>query len=111
MIPAPTLSPRRFLLYRRRDVTGISGTGVVAEGTQFSDGSIALRWLGDWPATAVWPSLDGVIAVHGHVSASEVQWLDPIPTPPRPSAKVIPPDPGRDAPGLLHRAAQSLRTG
>lgn len=33
----------RFELVRDVDVTGISGTGVVAEGVEFSDGTVALR--------------------------------------------------------------------
>jgi hypothetical protein len=49
---------------------------VVAEGCEFSDGSVALRWRGDNPATAVWPDLDSVLAVHGHQGATEVRWVD-----------------------------------
>lgn len=36
---------RTFQLVRDVDETGISGTGVVAEGIEFSDGVVALRWL------------------------------------------------------------------
>lgn len=68
--------PRTFELVRHADVSGVSGTGVVAEGCVFTDGSVALRWRGDNPATAVWPDLDSVLAVHGHHGATEVNWLD-----------------------------------
>jgi hypothetical protein len=54
----------------------VSGTGVVAEGCEFSDGSVALRWRGDNPATAVWPDLDSVLAVHGHQGSTEVRWIE-----------------------------------
>jgi len=57
------------------------GTGVVAEGCEFSDGSVALRWRGDNPATAVWPDLDSGLAVHGHQGATEVRWIDRQPKP------------------------------
>jgi hypothetical protein len=49
---------------------------VVAEGCEFTDGSVALRWRGDNPATAVWPDLQSVIAVHGHHGATEVRWIE-----------------------------------
>jgi hypothetical protein len=68
---------RRFELYRFRDPSGVSGTGVVAHGVEFLDGSVSLRWLGPYPATAVWPDIETLLAVHGHLGASEVRWLDP----------------------------------
>lgn len=49
---------------------------MVAEGCVFTDGSVALRWRGSNPATAVWPDLDSVLAVHGHEGATEVRWID-----------------------------------
>jgi hypothetical protein len=54
----------------------VSGTGVVAEGCVFTDGSVALRWRGTNPATAVWPDLESILAVHGHQGATEVRWLE-----------------------------------
>jgi hypothetical protein len=68
--------PRTFELVRFRDLSGVSGTGVVAEGCVFTDGSVALRWRGNNPATAVWPDLESVLAVHGHQGATEVHWLE-----------------------------------
>jgi len=68
--------PRTFELVRYQDLSGVSGTGVVAEGCVFTDGSVALRWRGSNPATAVWPDLESVLAVHGHQGATEVRWLE-----------------------------------
>lgn len=80
--PAPSSPlPRTFLLWRHVDISGVSGTGPVAEGCQFVDGSVALRWRGDNPATAVWPDLDSMLAVHGHQGATEIQWIDDTPIP------------------------------
>lgn len=70
---------RRFELYRHTDVSNVSGTGVVAEGCEFTDGSVALRWLGLHPSTAVWPSVAEVLAVHGHQGATEIRWIDDRP--------------------------------
>lgn len=68
---------RRFELHRHADPTGVSGTGTVAEGAQFTDGTVALRWLSTWPATTVHPSITSVVMVHGHHGATNVHWLDP----------------------------------
>ncbi|WP_020387692.1 hypothetical protein [Kribbella catacumbae] len=70
------MRPRTFELVRYRDLSGVSGTGVVAEGCVFTDGSVALRWRGNNPATAVWPDVESVLAVHGHQGATEVRWLE-----------------------------------
>jgi hypothetical protein len=75
------MTMRRFVLDRDYDVSGVSGTGVVCEGVEFSDGTCFLRWTGDWPCSAVfW--LDGIkaiMAVHGHGGATRVVWIDPEP--------------------------------
>ncbi len=70
------MKPQTFELVRYHDVSGISGTGVVAEGCVFTDGSVALRWRGPNSSTAVWPDLDAILAVHGHCGATVVRWLD-----------------------------------
>ena len=67
---------RRFRLRRTVDVSGVSGTGIVAEGVEFTDGSVAMRWPGESPSTAVWPSIEAVIAIHGHGGTTTVEWLD-----------------------------------
>jgi hypothetical protein len=67
---------RRFLLVRHADLPGVSGTKVVAEGVEWGDGTVALRWYGDCPTTAICDSLQAVIAVHGHGSSAVVRWLD-----------------------------------
>jgi hypothetical protein len=71
------MSARRFQLVRYVDVSGVSGTGAVAEGIQFTDGTVAVRWYGDWPTTSMWPDISAVIAVHGHNGATVIRWIDP----------------------------------
>lgn len=59
---------RPFILVRDVDETGISGTGTVAEGIEFTDGTVALRWLSQWPTSVVFHErgIEAVEAVHGH---------------------------------------------
>jgi hypothetical protein len=67
---------RRFLVERDEDVSGISGTGVVAEGIQFSDGSVVLRWRGAHSSTVVWATVSAAHAVHGHDGRTRFTFLD-----------------------------------
>lgn len=71
---------RRFVLDRHTDQTGISGTGVVAEGVQFADGTVALRWAGRWPSSVAFyqGGVGAVNAVHGHDGSTQLVWLDPL---------------------------------
>src|SRR3954466_14527805 len=74
---AAAAGPPVFHLFRRRDVSGVSGTGVVAEGVEWSDGTVTLHWGGRYPTATVWQDgIDALIAVHGHSGASSIRWLD-----------------------------------
>jgi hypothetical protein len=69
---------RRFRLERDGDVTGVSGVGVVAEGVQFTDGTVVLRWLGRTPSTVVWPDIVAARTVHGHDGRTRFVQLDDL---------------------------------
>jgi hypothetical protein len=62
-------------LHRDQDVTGVSGTGVVADGVEFDDGTVVIRWRGERPSTVVWEDLSAAEAVHGHVGATRFVFL------------------------------------
>lgn len=69
--------PRRFVLRRHEDETGVSGTGDVAWGVSFPDGTCVTRWcVTEIRQTCVWLSLEDVNAVHGHNGKTEFVWLD-----------------------------------
>lgn len=68
---------RRFELHRDVDHTGVSGTGVVSEGVEFSDGTCVLRWKGWAASTVVWADIAYVEHVHGHNGATRIVFLDP----------------------------------
>lgn len=76
---------RRFQLVREVDASGVSGTGVVAEGIEFSDGVVALRWLvpegnpghGN-PTSVVFHDngIESVRKIHGHQGQTWINFLD-----------------------------------
>jgi hypothetical protein len=65
-------NPVAFKLMRDQDVSGVSGTGIVAEGFVFTDGTVALRWRGDLASTAFYDSITDVEAIHGHEGATRI---------------------------------------
>lgn len=69
---------RRHLLVREEDVSGVSGTGVVCEVVEFSDGHAALHWIDSpYPWTTPCPEGVGAIeAIHGHGGKSRVVSID-----------------------------------
>ena len=67
---------RRFVLIRGEDVSGTSGTGVVAEGVEFSNGQVVLHWLTQLDSVAVYANLKTLEAIHSHQGRTLVQWVD-----------------------------------
>ena len=69
--------PHRFVLQRHEDVTGASGTGVVAWGVLWPDGTASVRWAGERASAVFWQGgMADVEFVHGHGGATEIVWLD-----------------------------------
>lgn len=60
--------PRPFVLVRDEDVSGVSGTGVVAGGCVFDDGTAVLRWYTEAPTSVVFHDngIESIKKVHGH---------------------------------------------
>lgn len=64
---------KTFHLQRDEDVTGISGTGVVAEGIEFSNGKVVIQWIvGEHQSTVVWDDIESVKAIHGHNGSTQI---------------------------------------
>ena len=81
------MRPRRFELVRTEDVSGTSGTGVVATGVGYPNGAVHMMWYNDGKEEldvdsngfSFKPAPDGVTAteiIHGHGGRTEVQYID-----------------------------------
>lgn len=68
--------PRRFALWRERDRSGVSGTGVVAMGVQFPSGQCYLDWLRAPGGQESRRCLADVERIHGHHGDTIVLWID-----------------------------------
>lgn len=59
-------------LERDEDVSGVSGTGVVAYGCVFPDGSVVLRWDTLVKSTVFYESVEDMVAIVGHGGKTRV---------------------------------------
>jgi hypothetical protein len=66
----------RFVLVRDEDLTGVSGTGVVAEGIVFTSGLVVIHWLREPFSMGLYQSLEDVIFIHGHGGRTKMQFID-----------------------------------
>jgi hypothetical protein len=69
--------PRFFVLLRDEDVSGVSGTGVVAEGCVFGNGRVVLQWLTNGlESLAIHESIESLEQIHGHGGRTRIMFLD-----------------------------------
>jgi hypothetical protein len=77
---------RIFKMVRNGDETGVSGTGVVADGIEFPNGMVSVCWRSKTPSVNVYRSF--VEFKHVHIDAhpsndteikwAEVEWPEPV---------------------------------
>jgi len=63
-----------FVLNRIRDVSGVSGTGYVAEGVVLANGKVVLSWHGDTPSINIYDNVTDMLSVHGHLGSTEIEY-------------------------------------
>lgn len=67
-----------FTLHRKQDPSGVSGTGIVAEGWECSSGEfVVLVWLSLTPTLGVYRDIREVELLHGHEGKTEIVWDTP----------------------------------
>jgi len=70
---------KAFKLARETDISGVSGTGDVAEGVLFLSGKVAISFFPVKPSftasVVIYNSMDEVEKIHGHGGATKIVWL------------------------------------
>lgn len=69
-------APRRFQLVRDEDLTGISGTGAVADGVVWPNGWCSMMWRTQWFSLVAYPNLEHVKHIHGHEGKTRIVFVD-----------------------------------
>lgn len=72
-----SLKIKTFYLLRHKDVSGISGTGIVATGCIFPNGRVVMQWCSFRSSLEICESLENLIEIHSHGGATEVVMGDP----------------------------------
>jgi hypothetical protein len=65
---------KTFKLRRVEDESGISGTGIVAEGVEFTNGEAVLCWLTKHRSVGIYPNMKELENIHGHGGKTVVEW-------------------------------------
>jgi hypothetical protein len=68
----------RFYFQRDEDVSGISGTGRVADGCLWTDGAVSIRWRGEARSFVNFEEFAKSLQVHGHGGKTRLVWLDQL---------------------------------
>lgn len=65
---------RLFYFEREKDISGVSGTGRVLEGIEFTDGTVAIRWLSERSSTAIYKNIQEFEEIHSHGGLGHIVW-------------------------------------
>ncbi len=63
-----------FQLIRSVDSTGVSGTGIVADGCVFSNGKVCLCWRGALSSIVIHDNIDNIMKIHCHNGDTYVKY-------------------------------------
>lgn len=67
---------RKFKLFRIVDETGVSGSGIVAEGTEYDTGDCVMYWLTTVGTTVISTNLRKIAFISGHRGKTRVIFPD-----------------------------------
>ena len=63
---------KTFYLLRKEDVSGVSGTGIVAYGAVLPSGRTIMEWCSFHSTITIFNNLEDLVKIHGHGEATEV---------------------------------------
>ena len=83
-----SLQVKPFYLLRHEDISGLSGTGVVALGVEFPNGKAVMQWVSYRTSLEICESVVNIEEIHGHGGKTEVIFGNPpAPCPPKSKKK------------------------
>jgi hypothetical protein len=63
---------KKFHLLRIEDESGVSGTGRIAEGVEFTNGKCVLCWKTPLSSIAMYENIKSLESIHGHGGKTKV---------------------------------------
>lgn len=68
---------RRFFLNRKKDPSGVSGTGRVAWGVELPSKKVLIEWLNsECISETIYENLEQCMNIHSHEGNTVVEWID-----------------------------------
>lgn len=68
---------RLFQLHRDEDSSGVSGTGIVAEGVEFTNRECVIHWLAKHSSMGFYNNIEHVVKIHGHDGRTRLVFVEP----------------------------------
>ena len=65
---------KQFKLERTEDASGVSGTGIVAEGVIFRNGKCVLNWLTNLSSITIYDNIEILEKIHGHEGRTKIKY-------------------------------------
>ena len=72
----PKTGMRLFYLRRKEDESGVSGTGVVAEGVELTNGQCVMHWLTQFSSVCIYPTMKELMNIHGHEGKTVIEYYE-----------------------------------
>lgn len=67
---------KQFLLNRKEDISGVSGTGVIAHGVILPSGRVVMEWVTKHKSIAIYDSIDEIQMLHAHPGKTELIYIN-----------------------------------
>jgi hypothetical protein len=83
-----SLKIKTFYLNRITDISGMSGTGIIAVGVVYPNGEAHMLWTSFKSSFELHKSVDALLDIHGHNGATQLIWGDPPCSDDRPVKKL-----------------------
>lgn len=106
-----TTVPSVYEMWRRHDVSGVSGEGRVAFLTEYPGGKVTLAWCsGEVHSVSVYDSLDELLQIHGHDGATVLVQIFPYRSVPERLRQLVPSTTENAPGGTRDEVPSSLQT-
>lgn len=74
--PNQTVRLRRFVLDRKVDKTGVSGTGIITKNIEFNNKTYIINWLRHTRSTAIYANIKTLEDIHNHRESNEIKYIN-----------------------------------
>jgi hypothetical protein len=67
---------KRFYLNRKKDISGVSGTGIIAYGAILPSKRVVMEWVTKHKSIAIYDSIEEIQLLHAHKGKTELIYID-----------------------------------